>query len=279
MLDFQLFRIKVHPPQQGGLFEQQKSSSEILHDIILSLPSAELRKDMIWHIGNVTSIDNTGLYFRVGRTSKSKIEVYHNGNFVDEQFETAPYTHVVLDIYLEIIAIAKKTKLSPTTAGIARQFIRLLKESKKNNELKAIFETGQINDPEDFIDHLRKAYSISKFWISFTRPNPFDANKDFIKPMEKLLNESNGEKGKTELMGKHLSADKLEDLARSAASTGDDAGAILQPESDNQRIRKQLKGNSIIIPWEDLSDETQKHSLLQKIRAVYHRIKGNGDKQ
>lgn len=96
-------------------------------------------------------------------------------------------------------------------------------------------------------------------------------------PMEKLLNESNGEKGKTELIGKNLSADKLEELARSAASTGDDAGAVLQPEGDSKRMRKQLKGNAVIIPWEDLSDDTEKHSLLQTIRDIYHRIKGNGE--
>lgn len=277
MLDFQLFRIKVRPSHQGVLFDQQKSPSEILQEVVLSLPSAEFRKDMIWHIGNVTSIDKNGLYFRVGRTSKSKIEIYHNGNFVDQQFETAPYTHVLLDIHYEIVAIAKKTKLSPTTAGIARQFVRLLIESEKNRVLRAIFEIGQINDPKDFVDHLRRAYAISKFWISFTRPNPFDANKDFIVPMEKLLNESNGEKGKTELIGKNLSADKLEELARSAASTGDDAGAVLQPEGDSKRIRKQLKGNAVIVPWEDLSDDTEKHSLLQTIRDIYHRIKGNGE--
>ena len=81
MLEFQMFRIKVYPSPQGFLFEPPKTPSEILKDVILSLPSAELRKGMIWHIGNLSPIKEGGLYFRIGRTTKSTLEIYENGNF------------------------------------------------------------------------------------------------------------------------------------------------------------------------------------------------------
>jgi len=126
MLNFQLFRIKVYPSKQKDLFIKSKTPSEILKETILTLPEAELRKGTIWHIGNITTIDNNGLYFRIGKTTKSKIEIYQKGNFADEEFETAPYTHVILDVPLELCAIAQKTKLAPKTSGIAKRLNRLL---------------------------------------------------------------------------------------------------------------------------------------------------------
>jgi len=273
MLEFQLFRVMVYPSKQINMFEEQKSPSEILKDTISRLPFAELRKGVIWHIGNISSIGEDGLYFRVGRTSKSTIAVYQDGNFVDEEFETAPYTHVILDVPLEICAIAKNTKLSPKTTGIANQFIRLLNGSDYARQLKASFEIGEINDPEDFITYLHDAFAITKFWITFSMPNAFDVNEDFYKPMEKLLRESAGEKGKTELVGHSLKSDSLEDLARTAASTGNDAAAWLIPEREQAKVKKTLKGNPVIVSHDNVDDQEQKEALLQRIRNLYKQIR------
>lgn len=277
MLEFQMFRIKVYPSMQGFLFEHPKTPSEILKDVILSLPSAELRKGMIWHIGNLSPIKEGGLYFRIGRTTKSTLEIYENGNFEEQEFETAPYTHVVLDIQLEVCAIAKKAKLSPKTTGIANQFVRLLNESIRARQIKASFEINEINDPTDFITHLRQAFSVSKFWVTFSRPNAFDVNEDFIKPTQKLLKDSNGEKGKTQLEGDNLNPEGLEDIARSAASTGNDAAAWLQTSDTSQKVRKRLKGNPIIVRQEDVADPEHKMKMLHLIRENYKSVRGTID--
>lgn len=277
MLEFQMFRIKVYPSMQGFLFEHPKTPSEILKDVILSLPSAELRKGMIWHIGNLSPIKEGGLYFRIGRTTKSTLEIYENGNFEEQEFETAPYTHVVLDIQLEVCAIAKKAKLSPKTTGIANQFVRLLNESIRARQIKASFEINEINDPTDFITHLRQAFSVSKFWVTFSRPNAFDVNEDFIKPTQKLLKDSNGEKGKTQLEGDNLNPEGLEDIARSAASTGNDAAAWLQTSDTSQKVRKRLKGNPIIVRQEDVADPEHKMKMLNLIRENYKSVRGTID--
>jgi len=277
MLEFQLFRIKVYPSEQGSLFERDRTPPDILRESILSLPSAEFRVGLIWHIGNVMPLDQTGLYFRVGRTSKTTIGIYNEGecNFLDQEFETAPYTHALVDVDLELCAIAKKTRLSPTTFGIARQFIRLLNKSPKAKELNASFEIDDIKDPEDFISQLREAYSISKFWVRFSRPNAFDANEDFVKPVQKMLKESNGEKGKAELQGSNLKAETLEVVARSAAATGDDAGALIKPNERARKVKKQLKGNPVNISEEDVDNTIQKLNLLHRIRTLYRRIRGD----
>lgn len=274
MYEFQLFRIKVYPSVQIDAFHQEISKPEILRLAIKALPSAELRKDMIWHIGNVVPVDADCLYFRVGRTTKSTIEVYQDGGFADQEFETAPYTHAIIDANLEVCAIAKKTRLSPKTTGVAHQFMNLLNSAAEVQHLRASFEVDEILDPENFIVHLQKAYAISSFWLTFSKPNPFDVENDFIKPSQKLLKESNGEKGKVELKGDTLRPETLEKLARSAGSTGDDAGAWLKASKKGRKVKKHLKGNPVMIQFEDVESIENKRTLLESLRDRYHRLRG-----
>ena len=274
MLDFQLFRVGVHPSEQRALFQRDRSPAEVLKDAVCSLPSAELRRGSIWHVGNVKSIDEAGLYFRVGRTSKATVEVYQDGNFIDEEFEAAPYTHVILETRLEICAIARKAKLSPRTTGIASQFMRLLNSVRLPGGTIGTFEISEIKDPEDFIVHLHKAEFISKFWTTFSKPNPFDADEDFFKPVQRFLVESNGDKGKAEIEGTRLRPERLVELARSAAATGNDAGATLYYPETEQKVRKRLKGNIVELSQEDLADDEQRKGFLQRIREIYSRIRG-----
>ncbi|MBW1731829.1 MAG: hypothetical protein JRJ75_13230 [Deltaproteobacteria bacterium] len=255
------------------LFERKGTPSQVLRETILSFPSFEFRKGRVWQIGNVTKFDEHGIYFRVGRTSKSTLEVYRDGNFVDQQFDAAPYTHVLVDIQLELCAIARKSRLSPKPKGIAMQLARVLNQSSKAKEFGVRFEILEINDPHDFVTYIRSAYNITRFWISFSLPNIFDTD-DFIKPMERLLKETSGESGKTELKGDSLNPEKLEALSRSAASTGDDAGAMLQLEKDKKRVRKSLKGNPVTLTQEELSNQEQMLSLLRQMREIYEKIRG-----
>jgi hypothetical protein len=274
MIDFQLYRITVYPSKQLRLFEPPKSAPDVLRETIVSLPSLEHKRGAVWHIGNIITIDSNGLYFRVGRTSKSTIQIYQDGVFEDHEFETAPYTHVIFDIGLEVCGIAKQTKLSRSAIGIANQFVSLLTTSKTAKEYGAQFEIAPILDPNNLIAYLKRATSINKFWMSFRRPNPFDANIDFVVPMQRLLNESGGEKGKTELAGKNLKPDNLERLARSAAATGDEATAWIQVDPEGKYVKKHLKGNSVIVKNEDLSGMQQIKMMLQKIREAYKSIRG-----
>ena len=227
----------------------------------------------VWHIGNVAEFEPSALYFRVGRTSKSTIEVYKDGRFLDQEFPVSPYTHVILDTVLEVCAIAKKTRLSRTATGIANQLRRLFEESQPARRFRATFEVSSINDPEDFIAHLRGAYSVSRFWVTFTKPNAFDAETDFIQPMEKLLSESEGKKGKTELEGEQLKTETLEALARSAAATGDDAGASIQAEPEQGKTRVSLRGNAAVVTHDEPDNDEQKKGLLWKIREKYQSIR------
>jgi hypothetical protein len=273
MLEFQLFRLKVYPASQTSLFRPEQTRAHILRAAVVALPFAELKRGNVWHVGNVSVIDDHGLYFRVGRTSRSTLALYQDGTFIDTEFETAPYTHVVLDTVLEVCAIAKKTHLSPTTKGIANRFARLLNEAGRAEEVRATFEIDEISDPEDFITHIREAYSILRFWITVSRPNPFDENEDFVKPYQKLLIESNAYKGKAEIEGSDLKSEILEELTRSAASTGNDAGATLVSHGEERKVRKRLRGNAVNVAQEDVDDEDRRQGLLHKVREHYNRIR------
>jgi hypothetical protein len=274
MLDFQLFRVKVYPSPQRLLFQGEITRQEALRRSLCSLPQVELRTGRVWHIGNVREIDKAGLYFRIGRTSRSTVGVYEEGNSTDQEFETAPYSHVMLDVELEISAIAKKTQLAPKPSGIANQLARLLNHSGPARELGFSVEVDEISDPEDFVTYLREADAIPKFWMTFSRPNAIDANKDFVQPFQKFLAESNGERGKAELQGGALEPGLLEELARSAAATGNDAGATMIRATEERKIRKRLRGNTVNIEEEDLTDDQGLTRLLNHVKEAYKRIRG-----
>ncbi len=278
MLQFQLFRIKVYPAEQRELFDAERSRSEMLREVVTSLPSADFREGLMWHIGNVTPIDASGLYFRLGRASRERLELYDASahRFVDQEFETAPYTHVVLDVDLEVCAIAKKVRLAPSTSNIAQRFARLMNASDRAHEMRANFDVDDIKDPADFISQLSSAYSISKFWMIVSRPNAFDADA-FVKPFQQVLESANGDKGKAELRGENLNSEQLERLARAAAATGDDAGAWLKPNKGAKRTKKQLRGNPANIAQDDVSDATARKRLLNHLRSFYKKIRGSGD--
>lgn len=276
MFEFYMFRIKVYPPKQYGLFADDQSSTGVLRRILEEKPSAELRKGYVWHVGNLTHIEKNGVYFALGRTTQSLIERYdeEEGNFVEEDFETSPYTHAFLDFKYQVLVLAKKTRLAPTPKGIAGQLEKLLNSSEYVQAEGARVEISQINDPEDFVLQIRNAYSVTRFSMEFGEPNPWDANKDFQQPMQKLLKKSDGSKGNTTIQGADLNRDTLEDLVRATASTGNDAQATIKTSQNGKLKRKRLKGNAAtIVTQDEIGSTEQRRSLLQTVREYYEKIR------
>lgn len=274
MLEFQLFKIKAHLPPQPTLFEPGLLPHEVVAATIKSAPSSELRQNVVWHIGNVSSIDAKSLYFRIGRTTRATVEQYADNNFFEQEEQFAPYTHVIYDIPHEVCAIAKKARLSPSIVSIANNFEKLLNRSVINHKFNAIFEIGEIKDPKQFIEQIKTAYKIYGFWMTFTRPNPFDTDEDFVKPYERMVEAANGRKGKATVEGENLNKDLVERLARSAASSADNAGVRLQASSDSKPVSKSIKGNNITFSEEAIESGDDKLKVLTKIREWYARIRG-----
>ena len=279
MIEFQLFRVKVFLPQQMSLLEPTRSRSDILREVIESKPEAQLRRGVQWHLGNVEQIGTDALYFRVGRTTTSTLEFFDDGKFADQSFETAPYTHALIDLPTEVCVIAKKTQLSHQTTGIANQLARLFEHSETALKLETQFKIGEINDPDDFISHLKSAYSISKFAVWFSQPNPFDVNVDFIRPAQKLVSASNGQQGKTEIKGDKLNAAVLEDISRSAAATSDDAVAWLKPTANKRRVKKRLKGNPVVLQQEEVDSKESREACVQRMLDLYQKVRHSNERE
>lgn len=123
-----------------------------------------------------------------------------------------------------------------------------------------------------------RAYAIRWFSTTFTRPNPFDVDKVFQAPMEKLLSEADGDKGKTSISGTSLDAGLLEKLTRSTAASGNNAQARIQFEEHAKPVLKQLKGNIVALEIENLDSTESKVGLLDRIRDIYHRIRHRSER-
>jgi hypothetical protein len=275
--DFYLYRIKINFPEQMRLFRERLSRPEIIQRLIISKPSSELYKGNYWHIGNVKQLDGKGGVFAVGKTTKSILEKYDEttGNFIEEVDETSPYTHVVYDSELGVIAIAYKNKLSSTVNGIANKLRGLLQSSEITFEDGLTILLDPISDPKDFIDALMGAYSVKSFSISFTRPNPIDVEELFQKPMEKYLEVANGAEGLTTIKGEDLNSDTLVEMAKSAATTGNDAKAKLKPTIKDKLIKKSLKSNPAHFLLSE--DEFTEEIALNQVRKAYKTLRGNYD--
>lgn len=278
MPQFELFRIRVAPTSQLGLFAERLTPSELLRNAIESRPSFKTRPDIEWHIGNIKAIDERALLFAIGRTSPQAVETYDEGlrDFVETAFDVSPYTHAVVDTSLEVCAIAAKARLAPTTSGIARQLAHLLRDSSTAREHGVRFTVDQISDPEEFLHYLRTAYAIQSFTLTFRPPNAFDANSDFTKPFQRYLEATGGKRGQAVVTGGNLNHDTLETLTRSAAALGDDAKATVVPKKGDRRVRKALRGGNfttLFVSEEDIVSEPG--GVVDKVRELYRKVRGN----
>lgn len=276
-IDLYLYRLKLVFPIQKSLFSDDLSRPDLFRSILNERPSFELRRGLLWHIGNVTFIDENGGYFAVGRTTRSTLEKYDEKtkNFTEEELETSPYTHVLFDCRIGFLAIANKARLSPTIQGIARKICDLFSTAPitKTNELHVSLD--QISDPLDFIESVRSAYSIRRFEVTFSRSNPFDVDEFFQKPMEKYLDATNGEKGKTAVTGQDLNSETLIIVTQSVAATGNDAKAILKIDEHSRYSTKWLHRNPAHFRLKE--EEFSFEEALKVARKVYNQVRGNQD--
>lgn len=278
-ITFYLYRLKIErskEPELPGLLDGTSSSpSDIIRAAIEEKPSKEIRKGNIWHIGNIEQVGETGLFFAFGRITKSIVEKYNeeDGNFCDELEEQAPYTYVILDLKYQVCAVAHKSRIAPKVSQIAGNLAKLLNETKKAKDNNLNLVMAEISDPQEFLEYIRDAYIIRKFDVDFSPPNPWDVEHDFQEPMENLLRETGGQKGKTTIQGESLEKEPIQKLAAAAAATGNSASAQLQEEQDGNFITKRIGRNPASLPTNEIVIKDKKSSLLFEIIELYQRIK------
>ncbi len=277
MTPFYLYRLKIIRPEQSSIFDDTKTlNRQIIYDAFYERPHYEVRKGHTWRIGNLEEIDKNSLLFALGRERPAILERFDEkeGNFREEALEEAPYTYGIIDLELQVCALAHRDKIAQKVSSIANNLVHLLNLTTIAVHRGISFIADGISDPSEFIEYIERAYSVQQFEMGFGLPNPFDVEKDFHKPMQNYLRSATGEKGKTVISGSSLNGHVIGALAKSAAATGNDASARLVLEKGAKPIFKRLSGNPAIVRIEDLDTLDRKKELINSVRAAYRNVRG-----
>jgi hypothetical protein len=236
--EYHLYRIKFIKPAQRKLFPPELSASEIFKDALFEKPAMELRRNNVWHIGNIEYFDEQTGVFAIGRTTKTTIEKFddNTGDFVEQQDDSGPYTFVIFDRSIGLLGIAKKIKVAPKTAAIARRIKGLFEKTSVVLEHDIEVRVDLIPDPNDFIEKIQSAYTIKRFKAHFTGPNPVDADELFQKPLSVYCQQMGGDQGTVEVVGNSLNEETVEAVAKSTASTGNTASAKIQTKRGSRPV-------------------------------------------
>lgn len=274
-IEYSLFRARFIKPRQTSFLHTDLTPGNLFLQALEERPSGELRKDYIWHIGNIRYFSKTRGYFAVGRTTKSTIEKFDNqtGNFVEEELEESPYTHCVFDAHIGFIGIAKKASLTGSSKGVATRIEQLLSASRAISENNVSVEIAPIPDPEDFLRALDSAYRVTRFAATFRGPNPFDADEYFQKPLSVYVSAANGKKGKAQIQGDDLNREVLQQVTRSTAATGNEASARIMKSRSQKAITISLKGDPIKRRYD--GDEHQPEAVLADLANLYHQVRSD----
>jgi hypothetical protein len=272
MIRFQLFRLRLFV--SPTLFNQDVDRIELLEKVIKGRPSAELRKGYWWHIGNVEIIDDKGVYFALGRTTKSIFELYdiETRNFVIDEHAESPYTHAYIDFPRQVLAIAYKPRLAPDTKAIAKQLEKLLNIQEALHGSNITADIAPLNDPRDFLTHIKVAAIVQSFTAEVTLPNPFDSHEDFEKPYQRFVRATEGYKGKAMVQGDDLNREVIGEVAKACAAAGNDASARMK-DTERSRFRtRHLKGQAVTLDYNDKDQDESPKSFLDAIRETYKAI-------
>ncbi len=280
IIEYNLFRAKFIKPHLLPLHDTSRQTpQEIMLTALSQAPQLEAKRGYLWHIGNIqyfSDAKDTG-YFAVGRTTHDTFPRFNpeTRQFLEEEFETSPYTHCVFDSKLGLVGIARNTNLAPTAKGIASRLQHLFQQARVIVENEVTVEISLIPDPEGFLKAIASAHRVSRFTAHFSGPNPFDADTFFQKPLSVYLSAANGEKGKAAIQGHDLNRDVVAEVARSTAATGNSASARITKTKSQKPTTINLEGDPVKRRYEEAFHDPKK--VLQDLITLYDSIRHDKD--
>ena len=268
---FELFRLRLHETLFSSLATRKSAIlSAVDSSFILNF------RDHEWRIGNITLLDENGVYFTFGRKSDLGVIQYDSNarGFADARVPNWPFSHVFLDANLGVIAISRNSRLSREADSIANRLRDLFANYPPIADFWTV-ELKPIDDPDRFIEKLESAFSIKKFGFEFLRPNPFDIDEDLQKPLEEYLVESGAVRGEVEIEGANLNPTIIEQQARSAIVSSTNAWAVVKESKESPPIKISSQDNAfetkeIGIDPEDV-DELRRG--IEIIREIYRSLR------
>lgn len=271
-VEYHLYRVKFIKPSQSLLFQTNSTPREIFEAALGERPSLSLRKNNVWHIGNVEQITPEGGRFAVGRTTKTTVEKFDEatGNFTELRDDSGPYTFVYFDSRIGLLGIGKRTKVAADVESVARKLQKLLLRTKVVTDHQVTVRVTVIPDPESFLEKIFNAYAVKRFKAEFTGPNPIDADEVFQKPMSYYCQQIGADQGSVSVKGESLNEDAVASVAKSTAATGNKAYALIQTERDSKPVSISFKGTARKVL---IDQETGMAQALESIQFEYREVR------
>lgn len=269
-----LLRIRCEPLQQTSLFSSPKAPSDVIVEAIQAAPTAHVGRGSEWHIARPELIDDDAIGFKMGRLTEVTVPQYDSfaQDFYEAEAERAPYTFGVFDTKTQSCGVMKRQGVSQNAHEIASKLEKLLNSSAAPEKAGFRIVVDAINDPEDFIHALDSADSIIKFSFTASFPNVFDAQNQIQLPAEQFTKAVGGTQTTVEVKGENLEKDILEDLARGAAATGEQAAATIK-QSGKKSKRIYLRGSPVQEPIEAEPSSSIYTALKSATIKAYHRVR------
>ncbi|MBX3418854.1 MAG: hypothetical protein KF851_14710 [Pirellulaceae bacterium] len=239
-------------------------------------PSSKLNVGRTWHIGNIKEFGPDSGYFAFGRTTRATNTKFDDetGNFVNEDFQTSPYTHVVFNSKIGFLGIAHNHRLARSAIGISKKLQLVLGQTGvvRSNDVEVVI--SPISDPQSFLNTIANAYRVMRFTAHFTGPNPFDADEYFQRPLSVYAASANASKGKAQIDGENLRKEVVTEVARSTAASGNKASARVKRTKSQAPVTIGLKGEPIKRRFDEDSHDPK--AVINELTSVYKEVRVDG---
>ncbi|HQV03844.1 MULTISPECIES: hypothetical protein [unclassified Novosphingobium] len=247
MTAIHLLRCKAEPLPQGDAFSEEMSAVDVLIKSFLARPTASVRRNSTWHIGNTVESKAGWITFALGREAVLLAPQFDEKlrEFKEVEQAHAPFTVGVFDPRDQTIGILIRPGVSLNAREVAAKIEALLESAgvarRANRQVRVDF----IPDPTGFIESIRSAHRITRFEFSFTLPNPPDDNKYIQRPLKEFAAKAGAVEGKAAFKGDNLDKDEIEEVSIAVAASGDDATANIQSSPRAPIVRKRLSVNAL----------------------------------
>ena len=221
-------------------------------------------------------MDDTGLYFKLGRVSPATAERWDalRQSFVIDETDDTRTTDVLLDLKLQVGGIVGNANIARTTKALLRRLEAILESSSQTRARGYGFVVTELQDPMEFLARLQEAYAITKFTFTAHRPNFVDA-EEFTRALEEWGDTMGGRHVQASVSGDDLNERSVERQTRKALAGGGEVVAQIRATSGS-RMRTIRPGYNPIVVEESSDTNEGKNVAIDEIRERYRRLREEG---
>jgi len=274
---FRLFRIRLPENPQVVIGHVQIERRDAL-DKVLQEEKPVINKHGRWTIGSVEHIDNDARHFQIGRITRERRHDWdeEEREFIIRDDEDAPFTQAILDVRLQVCAIAEDKHVATNVATIGRRLQDMLRRSETMKAAGYLPEVNEMPNPQGLIEQIRSSARVETLWLGFGPTNSFDADEMFIKPLSKTADEVQAEKGLVTYYGGNtgqgLDKDAAEQLVKASTSEGKVASARLRATNESKTKTVKSSDTPAVVQVEDVGTDSFALRAAVAVRTLYRKI-------